>query len=144
MQFHLVAYIVNLNIEMPMAELIIKVAQLPNHAGPDASTSTRSGGVHISPSDLSASAGHRSWYKGMAEVKGEQNEGGQMWWSSGKPVPLDVVGDKRGKKVKRLLHLLLERVVGRSDLGPRRCRSRTRRHRSWHIWRKGDSLRQRR
>ena len=100
MQFHPVAYIVKLNIEMSMAELITKVAQSPNHTGPSASASTRGGRLHVSLSVPSASARHRSWYKGPDEVKGEQSGRGQKRWSDGKPVRLDVVGDGRARDAK--------------------------------------------
>lgn len=48
--------IVKLNIEMSMAELITKVAQAPNHAGPGSS------GPHTSSGDPNSAGVGKSWY----------------------------------------------------------------------------------
>ncbi|KAK5046678.1 hypothetical protein LTR84_007439 [Exophiala bonariae] len=80
MQFHPVAYIVKLNIEMSMAELITKVAQAPNQhvVGPGSS------GPHTSSGDPGSTGVSRSWYnKGGKDHKrlssqGRNNLAGQV------------------------------------------------------------------
>lgn len=70
MQFHPIAYMVKLNIEMTMAELVTRIAQSSNHAAPN---NLSSSGPHTITGDDPTTGVSRAWYRSKKNGNSNHN-----------------------------------------------------------------------